>query len=144
MQHREITSWILAQTYENYSALIADPTNIPQELKRFLCRHDHIPVWSAMDNNKKQAAIAYVYKKRATLELHSGHCPAWAQATAYFMLWDWFYSSILGNHDLSVESDGDELELDMFFDDMDFMSDTPANSAVAEMLGIDPEFNEPF
>ena len=142
MQNRKLVEQILASAYENYK-LVRD--HEPNSLEDFLCRHDaHIPVWNDMDDKTKQAAITYVYKQRKKIELHSGYCQAWVQAAAYFMIWDWFYSFLLGGSDYETESEGNEFEIERFFDDLDFMSSTLRSKEVADIMGISDDFNEAF
>lgn len=132
MYYRKIATGMIESTYENYK----DWKN-NGELKTELNAHnDDIPVWCDMSDNTKCAAIEYVYSNRNTLELHSGSVEAWVQATAYFMLYS-FASMMINNG---------QPELEMFFDDLDFMMDEDIleDSDVQTMLGISPDFTENF
>lgn len=105
------------------------------ELSYHLNKYD-IPVWSNMDDNTKCAAIEYVYKKRNEIELHSGIVESWVQATAYFMLYN--FTEMITPYDRP--------ELEMFFDDLDFMmeEDVLQDSDVQKYMGIDSNFTEEF
>lgn len=143
MQQRKLVEQILVAAHEDYLYALDFQ---PEEISDFLSRHDsHIPVWCEMDDNVKQAALVYVYKNRKKIELHSGCVAAWVQATAYFMIYSWFYSFSHSETDYTDESDGDEVDIERFFDDLDFMSvENTDNAAVRAVLGISEDFNEPF
>lgn len=143
MQYRKLVEQILIASYKSYT-YVRD--NHPEEMSDYLTRHDsHIPVWCDIDDATKQAAIVYVYKKRKKIELHSDCVQAWVQATAYFLIYDWFYSFADGGADYANESVGDEFEIDRFFDDLDFMSvENLDNAAVRAVLGISDDFTGSF
>ena len=69
-----------------------------------------------MDIDSKCAAIEYVYKNRDTLELHSNCVSSMVQATAYFMIYDFVTNIIHSEDETGIP------EIEMFFDDLDFMS----------------------
>lgn len=144
MQQRKLVEQILVASYKQRYLYVKEYE--PESMGSFLYRHDsHTPVWRSMDDNTKQAAITYVYKNRKKIELHSGCVPAWVQATAYFMIYEWFYSFTENGDDFTEVSDGYEFEIESFFDDMDFLSAKKTNNdAVRSMLGISKDFNEPF
>ncbi len=132
MYYRKITTGMIESTYDSYKDWSKNG-----ELSYELNKHnEYIPVWRDMSDNTKCSAIEYVYSKRDELELHSGLVESWVQATAYFMLYD-FTKMIVPN---------DEPELEMFFDDLDFMMDEDIlnDSDVQEQMGIGPNFTEGF
>ena len=131
MQCRAIAVGMIEETYDAYKNSWASDEGISNELNKF-----DIPVWNDMSDNTKQAAIEYVYKNRHTIELHSDVVESWVQATAYFMIMD--FASIMVR-------DG-EPEIEIFFDDMDFMmdEDTLTDSDVQEQMGISKDFTNKF
>lgn len=131
MNYRPIAECMIENTYELYQYW-KDNNKLSYELNKY--NYD-IPVWRDMDDNTKCAAIEYVYKNRHTIELHSDIVQAWVQATAYFMLYD--FVSLLTNG---------RPELEMFFDDLDFMIDEDilTNPEIQEQMGISADFTEDF
>lgn len=131
MNYRPIVECMIENTYELYQYW-KDNNKLSYELNKY--NYD-IPVWRDMDDNTKCAAIEYVYKNRNTIELHSDIVQAWVQATAYFMLYD--FVSLLTNG---------RPELEMFFDDLDFMIDEDilTNPEIQEQMGISADFTESF
>ncbi len=121
---------MIEATYENYSQWLEDGV-LAEELNKY-----EIPVWDEMNDSTKCSAIEYVYLNRDTIELHSGLVESWVQATAYFMIYD--FAAIMAH-------DG-QPEIEMFFDDMDFMmdEDTLNDEDVQEQLGISPDFGGKF
>ena len=132
MYYRKIATGMIESTYENYKDW-RKYNELSYELNKY---NSDIPVWRDMSNNTKCAAIEYVYNNRDTIELHSDMVQAWAQATAYFMLYDFAKMMIYNG----------EPELEIFFDDLDFMidEDTLTDSDVQEQLGISTDFTENF
>jgi hypothetical protein len=132
MQYRKIATSIIEATYENYKYWKRD-NELSYELNKY---NEQIPVWCDMDDNAKCAAIEYVFSNRDTIELHSGCVEAWVQATAYFLLYD--FVILLSNRG--------KPELEMFFDDMDFMIDQDIldDEDVQQQLGISPDFGGKF
>jgi len=133
MYYRKIATGMIESTYENYKDWKKNH-ELFHELNKY---NTFIPVWRDLSDNTKCAAIEYVYNNRDTLELHSGIVESWVQATAYFMLFD-FTAMLLHNDE--------EPELEIFFDDLDFMMDeeTLEDSDVQEILGISPDFTDKF
>ena len=131
MNYRPIAECMIENTYELYQYW-KDNNKLSYELNKY--NYD-IPVWRDMDDNTKCAAIEYVYKNRNTIELHSDIVQAWVQATAYFMLYD--FVSLLTNG---------RPELEIFFDDLDFMIDEGilTNPEIQEQMGISADFTEDF
>ena len=132
MYYRKIATGMIESTFECYK----DWKNNDELSIELNAHNEFIPVWRDMANDTKCAAIEYVYKNRDTLELHSGIVESWVQATAYFMMYS-FATIITG---------GKKPELEMFFDDLDFMidEDTLEDSDVQAMLGISPDFTGKF
>ena len=132
MQYRKITTGMIEAAYENYKDW-KNNDELSHELNKF---NLHIPVWRDMSDNTKCAAIEYVYNNRDTIELHSGCVQSWIQATAYFMLSDF----------ASIMFYGGEPELEIFFDDLDFMmeEDVLTDSDVMEQMGISTDFTGGF
>ena len=132
MQYRKITTGMIEATYDSYKDW-KNHNELSYELNKF---NLHIPVWRDMSDNTKCAAIEYVYNNRDTIELHSGCVQSWVQATAYFMLSDF----------ASVMFYGGKPELEIFFDDMDFMMDENIleDGDIQDMIGISPDFTENF
>jgi hypothetical protein len=132
MQYRKIATSIIEATYENYKYWKKD-NELSYELNKY---NEQIPVWCDMDDNIKCAAIEYIFSNRDTIELHSGCVESWVQATAYFLLYD--FVILLSNRG--------KPELEMFFDDLDFMmdEDTLDDEDVQEQLGISPDFGGKF
>lgn len=130
MYYRKIATGMIEATYDCYK----DWKN-HDELSYELNKYD-IPVWSNMDDNTKCAAIEYVYKKRKEIELHSDIVESWVQATAYFMLYDF----------AKMITPDARPELEMFFDDLDFMmeKDILQNRHIQEQMGIGSNFTEGF
>lgn len=130
MNYRKIATGMIEATYDCYK----DWKN-NNELSYELNKYD-IPVWSNMDDNTKCAAIEYVYKKRNEIELHSEIVESWVQATAYFMLYDF----------AKMIAPDARPELEMFFDDLDFMmeDDILQNRYIQEQMGIGSNFTEGF
>ena len=130
MYYRKIATAMIEATYDSYR----DWKN-NNELSYELNKYD-IPVWSNMDDNTKCAAIEYVYKKRNEIELHSDIVESWVQATAYFMLYDF----------AKMITPDARPELEMFFDDLDFMmeKDILQNRYIQEQMGIGSNFTEGF
>jgi SOS-response transcriptional repressor LexA len=132
-QHKVAVA-IIESTYEAYKDWKShDKEYLAYELNNY---NDNIPVWRDMDDNTKCAAIEYVYNKRDTIELHSDIVESWVQATAYFMLY-YFCSDI---------TNGEEPDLEMFFDDLDFMLDEEIlnDSDVQKIMGISSDFTKKF
>ena len=131
MQSRKITVGMIEETYDAYRNdwMTQSKGELSYELNKF-----DIPVWNNMSDNTKQSCIEYVYNNRDTIELHSGLCASWVQATAYFMIFD--FASLMGENP----------EIEMFFDDLDFMmdSDTLTDENVQEQMGIPSNFTEKF
>jgi hypothetical protein len=132
MYYRKITTGMIESTYENYKDWSKNG-ELSYELNKY---NEHIPVWRDMSDNTKCSAMEYVYSKRDEIELHSDFVESWVQATAYFMLYD-FTKMIVPD---------DEPELEIFFDDLDFMMDEDIlnDSDVQEQMGISPNFTEGF
>lgn len=130
MNYRKIATGMIEATYDCYK----DWKN-NNELSYELNKYD-IPAWSNMDDNTKCAAIEYVYKKRNEIELHSEIVESWVQATAYFMLYDF----------TKMIAPDARPELEMFFDDLDFMmeEDVLQDSDVQKYMGIGSNFTEEF
>ena len=134
MQCRAIAVGMIEDTYNTYKnswlkELVEEGILLDDELNKF-----DIPVWNDMNTNTKCSAMEYVYKNRDTIELHSGLCASWVQATAYFMILN-FASIMCENPDIEV-----------FFEDMDFMLDTETltDKQVQEEMGICSDFTEKF
>ena len=131
MQSRKIAVGMIEETYDAYRNdwMTQSSGELSYELNKF-----DIPVWNNMSDNTKQSCIEYVYNNRDTIELHSGLCASWVQATAYFMIFD--FASLMGENP----------EIEMFFDDLDFMidSDTLTDENVQEQMGIPSDFTEKF
>jgi hypothetical protein len=131
MQSRKIAVGMIEETYDAYRNdwMTQSKGELSYELNKF-----DIPVWNNMSDNTKQSCIEYVYNNRDTIELHSGLCASWVQATAYFMIFD--FASLMGENP----------EIEMFFDDLDFMmdSDTLTDENVQEQMGIPSDFTEKF
>jgi hypothetical protein len=132
MQYRKIATGIIEATYENYVQWREDGV-LDEELNK---HNQEIPVWDEMNESTKSSAIEYVYLNRDTIELHSGLVESWVQATAYFMIYD-FVSLLV--HDGYPE-------IEMFFDDMDFMMDEDIldDEDVQQQFGISPDFGGKF
>ena len=90
----------------------------------------HINIWDTMGYKARLAAIEYVYSNRHEIELHSGCVPAWVQATAYFMLSYFAYICIVNDKDAT-------LDLECFFDDMDFAFDSGYSAPVSDKKILD-------
>ena len=131
MQSRKIAVGMIEETYDAYRNdwMTQSKGELSYELNKF-----DIPVWNNMSDNTKQSCIEYVYNNRDTIELHSGLCASWVQAPAYFMIFD--FASLMGENP----------EIEMFFDDLDFMmdSDTLTDENVQEQMGIPSDFTEKF
>ena len=131
MQSRKIAVGMIEETYDAYRNdwMVQSNGELSYELNKF-----DIPVWNNMSDNTKRSCIEYVYNNRDTIELHSGLCSSWTQATAYFMLFNC----------ASVMCDNPDIEI--FFDDLDFMmdSDTLTDGDVQEQMGISLDFTEKF
>ena len=131
MQSRKIAVGMIEETYDAYRNdwMTQSSGELSYELNKF-----DIPVWNNMSDNTKQSCIEYVYNNRDTIELHSGLSASWVQATAYFMIFD--FASLMGENP----------EIEMFFDDLDFMmdSDTLTDENVQEQMGIPSDFTEKF
>jgi len=131
MQSRKIAVGMIEETYDAYRNDWMTQSNgeLSYELNKF-----DIPVWNNMSDNTKRSCIEYVYNNRNTIELHSGLCSSWTQATAYFMIFN-FASLMCDNPDIEI-----------FFDDLDFMmdSDTLTDGDVQEQMGISSDFTEKF
>ena len=137
MQCRDIASGMIKQAYDLYkNGWVEDVAtyNLSEELNRY-----DIPVWNDMSDNTKRAAIEYVYKNVDTIELHSDCVESWVQATAYFML------MVFANF-ISPQASQYDIELEMFFDDLDFMMeyDTLTDRDVQKQLGISKDFTNNF
>ena len=132
MYYRKITTGMIESTYENYKDW-AKHDELSYELNKY---NEHIPVWRDMSDNTKCSAMEYVYSKRDELELHSGCVESWVQATAYFMLYDF----------AKMITQDARPELEMFFDDLDFMmeDDILQNRYIQEQMGIGSNFTEGF
>jgi len=131
MQCRSIAVGMIEETYDTYKRVWSIDGSLFSELNKF-----DIPVWNNMNSDTKRAAIEYVYQNRNTIELHSGEVESWVQATAYFMIMN--FASIL--------SPDVEPEIEVFFDDMDFMidEDVLTDSDVQEQMGIGKNFTDKF
>ena len=131
MQSRKIAVGMIEETYDAYRNdwMVQSNGELSYELNKF-----DIPVWNNMSDNTKRSCIEYVYNNRDTIELHSGLCSSWTQATAYFMIFN-FASLMCDNPDIEI-----------FFDDLDFMmdSDTLTDGDVQEQMGISLDFTEKF
>ncbi len=131
MQSRKIAVGMIEETYDAYRNdwMTQSSGELSYELNKF-----DIPVWNNMSDNTKRSCIEYVYNNRNTIELHSGLCSSWTQATAYFMIFN-FASLMCDNPDIEI-----------FFDDLDFMmdSDTLTDEDVQEQMGISSDFTEKF
>ncbi len=131
MQSRTIAVGMIEETYDAYRNdwMTQSSGELSYELNKF-----DIPVWNNMSDNTKRSCIEYVYNNRDTIELHSGLCSSWVQATAYFMIFN-FASLMCDNPDIEI-----------FFDDLDFMmdSDTLTDRDVQEQMGISSDFTEKF
>jgi hypothetical protein len=127
MEYRKIATGMIEATYEAFKEW-KNPTrkatifDNDSDLEYELNKHGDIPVWSKMDTDSKCAAIEYVYKNRDTLELHSGCVSSMVQATAYFMIYDFVTNIIFSKDDSGIP------EIEMFFDDLDFMSHDEYNT----------------
>jgi hypothetical protein len=132
MEYRKIATGMIEATYEEYK-LYCYPQDVP--LTDWLNKYN-IPVWNNMDDNTKQAAIEYVFNNRDTIELHSGMVESWVQATAYFMIMNFASCMCM---------DG-EPEIEIFFDDLDFMidEDVLTDIDVQEQMGISKNFTDSF
>lgn len=132
MFHRKIVTAMIEDTYEQYEFWREDGV-LDEELNEY---NDNIPVWRDMSENTKCAAIEYVHNNRDTIELHSELVQSWVQATVYFMLYKIAF----------VIAGGEEPELEMFFDDLDFMMDESIlkDNDIRKMMGIGQDFTEKF
>ena len=130
MNYRKIATGMIESTYDCYKVW-KDDDHLSYELNKY-----DIPVWSKMDDGVKCAAIEYVYKNRNEIELHSDIVESWVQATAYFMLYEFSQWIFPDSHP----------ELEMFFDDLDFMmeEDILQDSDVQKYMGIGSNFTEEF
>jgi hypothetical protein len=130
MNYRKIATGMIEATYDCYKVW-KDDDHLSYELNKY-----DIPVWSKMDDGVKCAAIEYVYKNRKEIELHSDIVESWVQATAYFMLYEFSQWIFPDAHP----------ELEMFFDDLDFMmeEDILQDSDVQKYMGIGSNFTEEF
>ena len=130
MHCRKIATGMIEATYDSYEYW-KDNDELSYELNKY-----DIPVWSNMDDGVKCAAIEYVYKNRNEIELHSNIVDSWVQATAYFMLYDF----------AKIIAPDARPELEMFFDDLDFMieDDILQNRYIQEQMGIGSNFTEGF
>lgn len=133
MNHRAIAVGMIEDTYDAYKNywLKSDAVELMEELNKF-----DIPVWNDMKTNIKCSAIEYVYKNRNEIELHSDFVESWVQATAYFMIMN--FASMMC-------MDG-QPEIEMFFDDLDFMMDEDilTDIDVQEQMGIGKNFTDKF
>lgn len=131
MQCRTIAVGMIEETYNTYKNEWSVDGSLFSELNKF-----DIPVWNNMNSDTKRAAIEYVYQNRNTIELHSGEVESWVQATAYFMIMNfaWLFNP-----------EG-EVDIEIFFDDMDFMMDEDVltDSDVQEQMGIEKNFTNKF
>jgi hypothetical protein len=131
MQCRSIAVGMIEETYNAYKNEWSVDGSLFSELNKF-----DIPVWNNMNSDTKRAAIEYVYQNRHTIELHSREVESWVQATAYFMIMNfaWLFNP-----------DG-EVDIEIFFDDMDFMMDEDVltDSDVQEQMGIGKNFTDKF
>jgi hypothetical protein len=132
MYYRNIAQGMIEATYDSYKDW-KNHNELSYELNKY---NDRIPVWSTMNDNTKCSAIEYVYNNRHTIELHSDMVQSWVQATAYFMMYDFAKIMIYEG----------EPELEIFFDDLDFMmdEDTLTDPDVREQMGISADFTESF
>ena len=131
MNYRNIATGMIEATYEEYK----DYKHVADYLSDWL-NNRYIPVWVDMDDNTKQAAIEYVFNNRNTIELHSDMVESWVQATAYFMIMNFAsYMCVDG-----------EPEIEIFFDDLDFMidEDVLTDIDVQEQMGISKNFTDSF
>jgi hypothetical protein len=131
MQCRAIAVGMIEETYNTYKNEWSVDGSLFSELNKF-----DIPVWNNMNSDTKRAAIEYVYQNRNTIELHSGEVESWVQATAYFMIMNfaWLFNP------------NGEVDIEIFFDDMDFMMDEDVltDSDVQEQMGIRKNFTDKF
>jgi hypothetical protein len=131
MQCRAIAVGMIEETYSAYKNEWSVDGSLFSELNKF-----DIPVWNNMNSDTKRAAIEYVYQNRNTIELHSGEVESWVQATAYFMIMNfaWLFNP------------NGEVDIEIFFDDMDFMMDEDVltDSDVQEQMGIEKNFTDKF
>jgi hypothetical protein len=131
VQYRKIAVGMIEATYDAYKNYWSVDGSLYTELNKF-----NIPVWNKMSSDTKRAAIEYVYQNRDTIELHSDMVESWVQATAYFMIMNFaFYLTM-----------DEEPEIEIFFDDMDFMMDEDvlADVDVQEQMGINKDFTNKF
>ena len=117
MEYRKIATGMIEATYEAFEMWKKLPYKTEDEgLEYELNKHDGaIPVWFKMNTDSKCAAIEYVYKNRNTIELHSGCVSSMVQATAYFMIYDFVTHIVYSEDDTGIP------EIEVFFDDLDFM-----------------------
>ena len=129
MQYRTIAVGMIEDTYDTYKNNWSVEGSLYTELNKF-----DIPVWNDMSSDTKRAAIEYVYQNRNTIELHSDMVESWVQATAYFMIMN--FAVVFG----------DDPEIEIFFDDLDFMMDEDVltDSDVQEQMGISKDFTNKF
>ena len=129
MQYRAIAVSMIEDTYDTYKNNWSVDGSLYTELNKF-----DIPVWNDMSSDTKRAAIEYVYQNRNTIELHSDMVESWVQATAYFMIMN--FAVVFG----------DDPEIEVFFDDLDFMMDEDilTDSDVQEQMGISKDFTNKF
>lgn len=129
MQYRNIAVGMIEDTYNTYKNEWSVDGSLYTELNKF-----DIPVWNDMSSDTKRAAIEYVYKNRNEIELHSDCVESWVQATAYFMIMN--FAMVFG----------DDPEIEIFFDDLDFMMDEDVltDSDVQEQMGIGKDFTNKF
>ena len=129
MQYRTIAVGMIEDTYDTYKNNWSVEGSLYTELNKF-----DIPVWNDMSSDTKRAAIEYVYQNRNTIELHSDMVESWVQATAYFMIMN--FAVVFG----------DDPEIEVFFDDLDFMMDEDVltDSDVQEQMGISKDFTNKF
>lgn len=129
MNYRNIAIGMIEESFAEYKGWDEGP------ISDFLNMYD-IPVWDNMSDNTKQAALEYVYYNRYDIKLHSGYVDSWVQATVYFMLY----------HFAERMCPEGEPDLEMFFDDLDFMmeDDILQDRYIQETLGISPTFTEKF
>ena len=129
MQYRTIAVSMIEDTYDTYKNNWSVDGSLYTELNKF-----DIPVWNDMSSDTKRAAIEYVYQNRNTIELHSDMVESWVQATVYFMIMN--FAVVFG----------DDPEIEVFFDDLDFMMDEDVltDSDVQEQMGISKDFTNKF
>lgn len=133
MQLRKIATGMIEWSYECIKESLEDIRNLPEgdEVDALDSgSNESINIWDSMGHKARLAAVEYVYENRNEIELHSGCVPAWVQATAYFMLS--YFAHICIVHDKNAT-----LDLECFFDDMDFAFDSSYSAPVSDKKILD-------